>query len=96
MVQLKIDSRKVKILMAANSIDGVSQLAALAELNFRTVSNMLKGQSFKSSSLEKLAASLGVNPLDLVATVGEPAPHVGDPAISVMTTALGVLEQPTH
>lgn len=69
MMKLKVDSERVQALMEANEIGGSVALAKQAGLHFRTAKAMLDGGGFKSNSLDKLAACLGVNPLELITAV---------------------------
>lgn len=75
-MSLRIDERKVKIFMASAGIDTIEELARRAEISPATMYNYFNGQSFRSSTVDKIAVILGCNSIDLISTNGTPPPHV--------------------
>ncbi len=79
---LRIDERRVKMFMAIRGIETQEQLAKLAGLHPTTLVKIFKGRNFSSETLEKLAAALECNPLDLLAVEGYPDPLDRAPAFA--------------
>jgi hypothetical protein len=80
---LKVDKRRVGVLMADRGIDTKKSLAERAELDQETVREALNGRAFSSLTVERLAKALGCNEMDLLATEGSPAPLLVAPSFAV-------------
>lgn len=78
---LRIDERKLKIIMATKEIDTYAALAKKSGLHWTTISKLVSGQGFRSETLDAIANALEVNPLDLLQVEGFPDPHLAAPAI---------------
>lgn len=70
MPEIKIDSRKVKQLMAERKIDSIRALAEAANLHPNTVYNVMDSEKFDSKTLARLAAALRCQPQDLLTWSG--------------------------
>jgi DNA-binding Xre family transcriptional regulator len=81
MGKIRLDERKVKVLMAMNAIDTLPALAEKAGMHYNSIHKMVKSGRFSIESLEALANVLGCNPIDLVTTEGFPDPK--SPALVV-------------
>jgi DNA-binding Xre family transcriptional regulator len=74
MGKLRLDGRRLKVLMAMNGIDTLPQLAEQANMHYNSVYKMVNTGRFSIDSIESLANVLGCNPIDLVTTEGYPDP----------------------
>jgi DNA-binding Xre family transcriptional regulator len=74
MGKLRLDGRRLKVLMAMNGIDTLPQLAERANMHYNSVYKMVNTGRFSIDSIETLAKVLGCNPIDLVTTEGFPDP----------------------
>jgi hypothetical protein len=74
MGKLRLDERRVKVLMAMNDIDSLSDLAQKAEMHYNSVYKMVNTGRFSIDSIEALANVLKCNPIDLMSTAGYPDP----------------------
>jgi DNA-binding Xre family transcriptional regulator len=83
-----IDRGKVKMFMGARGIPDQGRLAEKAGIDQDTVTKVLKGNGFRSVTLEALADALGVNPIDILTFEGYPAPHLAAQGILAGESAL--------
>lgn len=74
MGKLRLDERKVKVLMAMNGIDSLPELAEAAGMHYNSVYKMVNTGRFSIDSLESLSNVLHCNPIDLITTEGYPDP----------------------
>jgi len=81
---LKIDERKLKIMMAREGIDTMERMAELAKVSTKTLYNYCQGEPFRSSVVDRLAWSLNCSPLDLLTTDDDVLPHMDAQAMAVM------------
>ncbi len=79
---LRIDERKLRIIMATRGIDTLQELSEKSGVSYSTLYNVLNGAPFRSVTLQGLAQALEVNPVDLMVIEGYPVPHVDAPAIA--------------
>lgn len=84
--RLLVDWKRVRIYMAIRDIRTDTQLCELTGLHRETVIDLKKGiKAFDSRTVERLAAVLGCNPLDLMTTDGFPDPHMDAPAFAAIS-----------
>ena len=76
MGQLRLDGRRVKVLMVMNDIDSLTALAEKAKMHYNSVYKMLNTGRFSIDSIEALANVLNCNPIDLMSTQGYPDPKL--------------------
>jgi hypothetical protein len=81
MGKIRLDERKVKVLMAMNGIDTLPELAEKAGMHYNSVYKMVNTGRFSIDSIESLANVLGCNPIDLVTTEGYPDPKSAAPVV---------------
>jgi len=74
----EVDAILVKQLMIGKGWTQ-QELATAASMSMGTLSRMLNRKPFLSSTLDRLAAALGVDPRDLQKTQGFPAPRLSAP-----------------
>ena len=79
---LRIDKAKVKAIAASRNLYTDKQLAEAMHVSVDTISSLLNGSEFRSSTWKRMAKTLDCNPLDLIAVEGYPPPHVDAPAIA--------------
>jgi Cro/C1-type HTH DNA-binding domain len=79
MGKIRLDERKVKVLMAMNGIDTLPALAEKAGMHYNSVYKMVNTGRFSIDSIESLANVLGCNPIDLMTTEGYPDPKLAAP-----------------
>lgn len=74
MGKIRLDERRVKVLMAMKGIDSLPELAEMAKMHYNSVYKMVNTGRFSIDSLEALADVLQCNPIDLITTEGFPDP----------------------
>lgn len=79
-MDVKINERFVRQMMLDRSLDQF-ELAELAGISEPTMIRLLKGKSFSSGTLGKLAVALECSPVDLLDNSGFPDPHMVAPAV---------------
>ena len=81
---LRVNEKAVRVFMANAGIVTMEELGNRTGLTQLTLRRLLAGDPFKSGTIQKLAAALNCNPLDILEANGYPAPHLGAPAIAAM------------
>ena len=76
-MKLRVDSRRLDIAMAAAGVRTDNALADLADITDRTIRNIRTVETCSMQVLERIAAALGCNPIDLLTTPGFPDPKLG-------------------
>ena len=76
---VKLNRRRVKVLMALREIDDDRTLAQRAGLSKQTLYSAYNGNSFTMDTLAKIAKALDCHPTDILEMEGFPAPLVGAP-----------------
>lgn len=74
MGKIRLDERRVKVLMAMNGIDSLPELAEKLNMHYNSVYKMVNTGRFSIDSIEALADVLKCNPIDLITTEGYPDP----------------------
>ena len=72
-----IDRERVDLLMKRSGIKTYTALAERAGLHPNTLTKVLKGTKWDSSTAMKLADALDCNPIDLQTAIGYPSPNWG-------------------
>lgn len=72
--RLKVDPRKLDIAMATSGVRTDNALAEMANVTDRTIRNIRNEETCSLRVLERIAISLGCNPIDLLTTPGFPDP----------------------
>jgi DNA-binding Xre family transcriptional regulator len=71
---VRIDGRRLKVIMDTKGIDTFEDLARTADLDRRTITRIRKLGTCEFEVWNKLASGLGCNPIDLLVTPGHPDP----------------------
>ena len=69
--QLRVNERKVRIAMASAGIRTIEELARRSSLGTATLTNILRGEGFRSSTVDALARALGGSPIDYLEVVDQ-------------------------
>lgn len=81
-MSLTIDRTRVRVLMERAGIETLTDLAERAGLHQNTLTKILRGEEFRSTTAEKLAKALSCNPVDLQVAEGFPDPNLVALALS--------------
>ncbi len=73
---LRLDERRVKVLMAMNGIDSIPALAEMADMHYNSLYKMISTGRFSIDSIEAISNILQCNPIDLLVTDGYPDPKL--------------------
>ena len=79
---LVIDRTRVRVLMERAGIKTLTELAAKADVHQNTLTKVLNGEEFRSTTVAKLAKALNCNPVDLQVAEGYPDPNLVALALS--------------
>lgn len=69
MRKLIINEEKLRVQMAHAGIYSLAELSRKANVHYNTVYSLTEMGDFKSSTVERIAAALGCDPLDLLSTI---------------------------
>ncbi len=81
-MSLSIDRTRVLVLMERAGIATLTELAAKADVHQNTLTKVLRGEEFRSTTATKLATALGCSPIDLQVAEGYPDPNLVAPALN--------------
>ncbi len=71
---VKIDAKRLRLAATIAGIDTDKKLAEISGVDERTIRNIRANGSCSFDVWNKLASSIGCNPIDLLVTEGYPAP----------------------
>ena len=81
-METRISKKKIRMWMAIRGFEKVEDLASKAEISPNTIYTSWDTNKFQGQTLDKMASTLNVNPIDLLDTEGYPDPHLGAPAFA--------------
>lgn len=67
--RLTVDERAVRVGMAASGIRNLNDLADRAGLGVATLWNVMRGDAFRSTTIDAIAQAIGGEPLDYITVI---------------------------
>lgn len=75
MRSIRIDERRLRVAMAAAGINTYKDLSEKSGVDLRTINNIKRLGTCQFEAWNRLAATIGCNPIDLLVTQGYPNPN---------------------